>query len=304
MGTVANIKVEPVNAQWGEDVMQVEKITCVADVSSSLNSKYFNFYTTGGVHHYAWFDVGSAGTDPTISGATGHEVDISANATANEVASALQAILDAVTGFDASVSASEVTLTATTAGYAKPAHEGAAATGFSFSTDVYGDAAVDLGYCDGNIEATHEEQYVDVTAHQTGTQVLSQIHTGNSVTVTLNLKESTINQIRKILTAEGNTLIPDGTGLTSSEVMGYGTDRQFKQTLGRARKLILHPTVLPASNKSRDLTCWKAFPKLSGLSFSGDSILLLPVEFMVYPDYTKAPQVNMCVIGDSTQTLT
>lgn len=304
MGTVANQKVEPVNVTWGEDVMQQEKITCVADVSSSLNSKYFVFYTTGGTKHYAWIDVGNTGSDPAVSGGTGHEVDISANATAAAVASAMQAVLTAVTGFDATVDGAVITLTATSAGYAKPAHDGAAATGFSFEVDYYGDSAVDLGFCDGNIEPNHEEQYVDVTSHQTGTQVMSQIHTGNTMSITINLKETTVNQIRKILIAEGDSLIPDGTGVSSTEVMGYGTSRQFKQTLGRAKKLVLHPTVLASGNVSRDLTFWKAFPKLPSWNYSGEEILMLPVEFMIYPDYTKDARVRMCAFGDASQTLT
>jgi hypothetical protein len=230
-------------------------------------------------------------------------VAIAANATAAAVATALAAVLTAVSGFDATADGAVVTLTATAAGYAKPAHEGVG-TGFTFEVNNYGDAAIDLGFCDGNIEQSHEENYVDVTSHQTGSQIMSQIHTGNTVGLTLSLKESAVSQLRKVLLAEGDSLIPDGTGVSSTEVMGYGTSRQFKQTLGRARKLKLHPTVLASGNLSRDLTFWKAFPKLSGLSFSGEEILLIPVEFMVYPDYTKDSKINMCVFGDSTQTLT
>jgi len=304
MGTVSNIKVEPVNVSFGEDVMQVEKITCVADVASSLNSKYFVFYTTGGTKNYAWFDVNSAGVDPAVSGGTGYEVNLGVADSATAVATALAAVLTAVAGFDATSDGAVVTLTATTAGYAKPAHEGAAATGFQFETLVYGDTAVDLGYCDGNIEPSHEENMVDVTAHQTGSQVLSQIHTGNKVGVTITLKETSVSQLRKILLAEGNSLIPDGTGVSSTEVMGFGTAQQYKQTLGRARKLKLHPVVLASSNLSRDLTFWKAFPKLPSINYSGEDIQVLPVEFMIYPDYTKDSRINMCVFGDSTQTLT
>lgn len=303
MGTVSNIKVEPVNVTFGEDVMQVEQITCRADASSDLNNDYFVFYTTGGTKHYAWFNVAAGGSDPSISGGTANAVAISANATAAAVATALAAVLTAISGFDATADGAVVTLTATSAGYAKPAHEGVG-TGFTFETSVYGDAAVDLGFCDGNIEYSHEENYVDVTSHQTGSQIMSQIHTGNVVGISLSLKETAVSQLRKIITAEGNTLIPDGTGVSSTEVMGYGTAQQFKQTLGRARKLKLHPTVLASGNLSRDLTFWKAFPKLSSLNYSGEEIMVVPVEFMIYPDYTKDSRINMSVFGDSTQTLT
>lgn len=304
MGTLANQKVEPMNVTWGESVMQSENITCVADVSSSLNNKYFLFYTTGGTKNYAWFNVGGAGSDPAVSGGTANAVAISANATAATVATALAAVLTAVTGFDATADGAVVTLVATTAGYAKPAHEGAAATGFTFEVNQYGDSAVDLGYCDGDISVSHEENVVDLTSHQTGSQVMGHIQTGNTVSVALSLKESAVSQLRKIILAEGDSLIPDGTGVSSTEVFGYGSSRQFKQNFGRARKLVLHPTVLPASNLSRDLSFWKAFPKLNEIVFSGENVLMMPIEFAIYPDYTKDSRINMMVYGDSTQTLT
>lgn len=302
-GSVANQKVEPMTATYGEAVMQSENITCVADVTSSLNNKYFLFYTPAGVKHYAWFNTG-AGVDPAVSGGTAHSVSISAGATAATVASALQAVLDVVTGFDCSVDGAVLTLTATTAGYAKHAHEGGGATGFTFEVNYYGDSAVDLGQCDGDITVTHEEKLVDITSHQTGSQVLSHISTGNKMSVTLSLKETSVNQLRKIFLGEGDSVMPDGTDVGSTEVFGFGTSRQFKQTIGRARKLVLHPVTLPASNNSRDITIWKAFPKFKDIKFSGESVLMVPVEFEVYPDYTIAGEVRMSAYGDGTQTLT
>lgn len=304
-GTVTNQKVEPMSVTFGESVMQSELITCVADVSSSLNNKYFMFYTTGGTKNYIWYNVGAAGTDPAVSGGTANVVALSANATAAAVATATAAVLTAVSGFDCTSDGAVMTLVATTAGYAKPAHEGAAATGFSFEVNYYGDVAVDLGYTDGDIELGHEENMVDLTAHQTGSQVLGHIATGNSMTLSINLKESSVSQLRKVLaTGEGDSLIPDGTGVSSTEVYGWGTSRQFRQTQPRARKLVLHPIALPASNMSRDVTIWKAFPKVSSLTYSGENVLMIPVEFAIYPDYTKDSRISMAVFGDGSQTLT
>lgn len=301
--TVDNIKLEPMKVTFGEDVMQSENITCVADSSSSLNNKYFIFYTPGGTKHYAWLDTGT-GVDPAVSGGTGHQVTISANATAAAVATALAAVLTAISGFDATADGAVVNLVGTSAGYAKPAHEGAAATGFSFQVVKYGSSSAEVGYTDGDIEIAQETTYVDVVAHQSGSEVNSQIPTGSAISVTINLKETTVNQLRKVLLGEGNSLIPDGTGVSSTEVMGKGTAQQFIQTFARAQKLVLHPVVLPSSNLSRDYTFWKAFPKISSLSFSGENIQVIPVEFMIYPDYTKDSRINKMCIGDGTQTLT
>jgi hypothetical protein len=302
-GSVGNQKVEPMQVSFGESVMQSELITCVADVAGSLNSKYFVFYTTGGVKNYAWYNINAAGVDPAVSGGTGHEIAGATGATAAAIATASAAVLTDVTGFDCTADGAVLNLVATTAGYAKPAHEGAAATGFSFEVVKYGDVAVDLGYCDGDITVTHEEKLIDLTAHQTGTEVLGHISTGNMIGISVSLKESSVSQLRKMMLAEGDSMIPDGTGVSSTEVFGYGTSRQFKQTMDRARKLVLHPIALPAANLSRDVTIWKAFPKLKELKFSGENILVIPVEFAVYADYTKDSKINKCVYGDSTQTL-
>lgn len=304
-GNVANQKIEPLMVTWGEDVNQSERITCIADVAASLNSQYFVFYDIAGTKRYCWFNVGGTGVDPALAGATGHVVAISSGATASAVASAAQAVLDAVTGHDCTVDGAVLTLLKTAPGYAKPAHDGAADTGFSFEVNYYGDTAVDLGYCDGDIEVSHEENYVDLTAHQTGSMVLGGISTGSTVSVTVSLKETAVNQLRKILaTAEGDVMLPDGTGASATEVLGWGTSRQFKSNLERCRKLVLHPIVLPDSNKSRDVTAWKAFPKIGALTYSGENILMIPVEFAIYPDYSKQDKVRLLVFGDSSQTLT
>lgn len=304
-GSVSNEKIEPMMATFGENVMQSENITCVADVSSSLNNKYFLVYNAAGTKFYVWYNVGAAGTDPLVSGGTAAPVAISANATATTVATATAAIVTALSGLDCTSDGAVCTVVNTSAGYAKPSHEGAAATGFTFEVNYYGDTAVDLGYTDGDIEVSHESNYVDLTAHQTGTQVVGHIGTGVSVGITLNLKESAVSQLRKVLaTGEGDSLIADGTGVSATEVFGWGTSRMFKQTFARARKLVLHPIALPASNMSRDLTIWKAFPKVTGLTFSGENVMMIPVEFNVYPDYTKDSKINMVCYGDGSQTLT
>lgn len=257
-----NIKIEPVVVNWGESVFQNETITCVADVASSLNNKYFVFYTAAGVKNYAWFDVNSAGTDPAVSGGTGHEINIAVGATASAVASAAQAVLTAVTGFDCTVSANVLTLTTTVAGRAKPAHDGAAPTGFDFVVDNYGDVAADVGYTDGAIEMSFEQNMVDIVANQTGSEILSHINTGNNLSVTVVFKETSYNQLRKIFGDIGDSLVPDGTGVSSTEVFGFGTSRQFKQTFSRAKKLVFHPKVLASNDYSRDWCFWKAMAKI------------------------------------------
>lgn len=300
MGSVQNIKIEPMNATWGENVAQVQKITCVA--STSLNSQYFVFYDVDGTKRYAWFDVNSTGVDPAVPSGTGAEVDLAdANQTAAQVATALAAVLEALAGYTASADGAVVTLTHVANGAAKPAHDGAADTGFSFEVEVYGDIAADIGYVDGSIELALEDQNVDVTTHQTGSEILSHINTGKNVTLTLNFKETSASNLRKLLSEQGGTALPAGTGVGATQAFGWGSDRRFKQTIGRAKKLVLHPAVLPASNYSRDFCFWNAYAMLESLSFSGEEILTVPCSFMVYEDSAKPAAINKFMYGDHTQ---
>lgn len=300
--TIENIKIEPMKVTFGEDNAQIEKITCIADVSSSLNSQYFVMYEPDNTKHYFWYSTG-AGVDPALSGATGHQITISANNSASAVASATQAVIDGLADFICTVDQAVLTVTQAANGYAKPSHDGAADTGFTFEVLEYGSSAAEVGFTDGDIEISQETSYVDVTSHQTGSEVNSQISTGSSMSVTINFKETTMEQLKKILLAEGDSKIPDGSG-SGAEVFGKGTAQQFKQTFARAQKLLLHPVVLASSDLRRDITFWKAFPKVNSLTYSGENIFTIPVEFMIYPDYSKDPKINKMVFGDSTQTLT
>ena len=98
---IQNIKINPMLVTFGKDVYQVQTITCVADVASSLQNKYFLFTDSAGAKRYAWFNVGGLGVDPAPAGGwTSHPVAITANTSATGVATALAAVLTAVTGFD------------------------------------------------------------------------------------------------------------------------------------------------------------------------------------------------------------
>lgn len=119
---------------------EVFTVTTVADVSSSLNNKYFLFETisSAGVKtpRYAWFNVGGAGVDPGVSGRTGHAVAFTANSTADQVASAIQAVLTAVADLGATVLTNVVTATSDNFGNVEDATAGN--SGFTLLTTVQG----------------------------------------------------------------------------------------------------------------------------------------------------------------------
>ena len=113
---------------------QVTEIRAVSDSSGSLNSKYFfiNGITADSTkdvgfkitEYYVWIDVSSGGSDPSISGKTGVEVDISTNDSAATVATAVQNALDGLSDFaGASVSSGVLQVTNANKGAATEASD-------------------------------------------------------------------------------------------------------------------------------------------------------------------------------------
>lgn len=157
----------------------------------------------------------------------------------------------------------------------------------------------DLGFCDGDIEISFEEQGVEVTAHQEGANVLSQIRTGKSMEVTVTLKETSVAQLKALFAAGGASLTPAGVGAT--EVSGWGSSQDFTPMTDDAKKLVLHPVVLDAADKARDFAFWKAYPMLESINFSGENPSVVPVTFKVFPDLAKPAAIRLFVQGDHTQ---
>jgi hypothetical protein len=63
----------------------------------------------------------------------------------------------------------------------------------------------DLGFTDGDIEVSMEEQGTEITAHQEGTNVLDMIRTGKMVELSLTLKETTVAKVAALLAHGGGT---------------------------------------------------------------------------------------------------
>ncbi len=301
MGTLSNIKIEPMNCTWGEEVSQIETITCVADVADSLDGNYFFIYSTAGVKHHVWFNTsGGAATDPAPGGSTAQVVAITTGATAAAVATALEVVLEAIAGLTCTVSDNVVTVTHDAAGYIQPAFD--VDSGFSFGVTTAGDNAVDVGYIDGDIEVSTAEDLVDVTSEQNGTNVLSQIRTGKQVELVLNLQESSVAQMKRVLRQGGGAFTP--VGANGTEVVGWGQSSDFSQTILQAKKLVLHPVVLGSSDKSRDMTFQLAYPMLETLTFSGENKFVIPVTFKCYPKTSLNSRVQYFAFGDGSQTMT
>lgn len=160
--------------------------------------------------------------------------------------------------------------------------------------------ATDLGFTEGDIEVSLSENLVDITSHQTGSDVLGQFRTGKNVEVSITFKETTRAKLEQLLVAGGGTHTP-GAG---TEVSGWGTSKQFLSTISDADVLTLHPLTKASGDKSEDYTFWLAYPMLESIALSAENPTTVSVTFKCYRDDTKQAAINFFCKGDGSQTLT
>ena len=158
-------------------------------------------------------------------------------------------------------------------------------------------SASSLGLTEGDIEITFTEDIVDVTGHQEGTNVLSGIRTGKRAEVSITLKETNLALVKYKLQQSGQSITASG-GATS--VVGWGSGRDFTQVLTEAAALKFHPVTNASGDYSEDITFWKAYPKPDSFVFSGENPSTLSIEFLIYPDTSKANSARLGVIGNAT----
>lgn len=296
-----NIKIDPQDVYIGEDKNQIQTIKCLGDVSSSLQNKYFTFHDESGNKHAAWFNVATLGVAPTISGHTLHAVAIGTNDSSFAVAAALQGILNAVSGFTASVSGALVTLAVTADGYAIPAADSYVSgnkTNFTFKVSQVGQLETIVGCLDGNIELSgFENEIEEIKCHQTGGTVQAEVIKGyGKPELSLTLKETNKATIQEVFKYAGmNSILVPGAG--NEEVFGYGP-----ANLGGANplfKIRMHPRRLPSTDFSEDMHIWKASLNLDTFTWSGEEFSSIPMNWSIYPDESKPKQIQFFMIGDA-----
>lgn len=290
-----NIRIEPCDVNWEEFEQTVVK--CIADVAGSLGGTYFTLQAgNNGTEYYVWFNTG-ASVDPAPAGKTGIEVTINANDSAAAVATALKNAVDAESDFSAVLEddVTEVYITNAAAGDAEKTAD--VDTGFTIEQCAEG-GSIYLGLLDGDISVDVEESSTEVFAHQTGQSLLADLRTGVTATVGLTLKESDLEKLKEMFArTAGGTFTPGG----GTELFGWGDGKVGTNTLVQARKLTLHPVALATSDKSRDLSFWKAYAKPSSLVYSGENPNVLSVEFKCYVDQRRPSGINLFAFGDHTQ---
>jgi hypothetical protein len=130
--------------------MAQSDVTCVADVAGSLAGKYFILHTPGDQtpDYFVWYKVGAVGVAPVlgVSNLVGIEVDLTANDTANTVASTTATAIGLAgsgNAYTAVATLAVVRITSKIAGFTDPISESGAtmATGFTFTKNSSGSAA-------------------------------------------------------------------------------------------------------------------------------------------------------------------
>jgi len=290
-----NIKVELMEVKFKQ--VQTDCVQVEADVAGSLDGLYWTF-SSSSTSYYVWYNVDSGSTDP-MPGGTGIEVGISSGDNADSVASAVVAAIDAVSGLASIIDprkSDRVIVKVLEYAAGTPAAAGDV-TGHMF-VSVHLGFSHDFGFTDGDLELTVDQQLLDVTAHQSGTEILTSLVTGLNAELSVALKEISDENLEILIDNTSGGAFTPGSG---TKLQGFGSGQNFSNVLDKAGRLILHPARLPDNDTSEDYCCWLAYPKLDSFTFSGENPQLINVTFRVFRDEFIDEEVNKVAIGDHTQ---
>ena len=296
---VSNIVIEPVDALYGAK----HRSCFTATVATALDTKYFLVSSTT-EDFYVWYDGG--GSDPAVAGKTGIAVPIVGTETAVQVAvltAATVSLLNTTYKLNASVNGDIIVIESALQG--APLSVSAAGTSVFVVAVARQGFSLALGYLDGDVQLGLEEQLFDITAHQTGTQLLGQLRTGVTAgPITLTLKEATVAKLKDLMENGIAVAYTPAQGLAPTSVTAVGAlagSKQFGNVTEDGGSLVLHPTKNTSTDYSGDLCFWLAYPKLNSVTFSGESNKAIEVEFNIFLDESKVNEASMFVYGNHTQ---
>lgn len=296
---VSNIVIEPVDALYGAK----HRSCFTATVATALDTKYFLVSSTV-EDFYVWYDGG--GADPAVAGKTAIPVTIVGTETAVEVAQLTSDAINAANvtlALNASVDGANIIVESALQG--PPLSVSAAGDSTFVVTVVKQGFSLPLGYLEGDVQLGLEEQLFDITAHQTGTQLLGQLRTGVTAgPITLTLKEATVAKLKALMEGGIAVAFTPTEGMTPTEVTAVGAlagSKQFGNVTEDGGTLVLHPTKNLVNDYSGDLCFWLAYPKLNSVTFSGEANKSIEVEFNIFLDESKVNAASVFVYGNHTQ---
>lgn len=291
--SVSNVSVEPVDAFFG-----AQHLVCFDTVDGSgLAGDYIEISTLS-ADYYAWFDDGVA-SDPAPAGKTAIVVAITGSESAVAIAGLIATAVDAVSGFNSVALSGQAKVLVETVGLGAPNLAYSGGTSTMVATIVRDGSLLELGLLDGNVEFGLNEELFDITAHQSGPELLGQLRLATSIgPIELTLKEATVLKMKELMEATVAQAYTPAGGTEVTAVGALAGSKQFSNVFSDTRQLVLHPTRLAANDRSGDFCFWAAYPNITNILSSGEEDRKVTVETAIYLDENRVNQASKLVYGD------
>ena len=290
--TSNNINIEGASVAFG-----AESIDCITAAIGLVGGESIHI-SNPTTDYYIWFTVDSTGVDPAPTGRTAIAVALPATYTLAELHTLTIAAVEATGEFLVAVSSDSLSFTIKALEIGVP-NDATADVDTSFTFEIIkAGFGGDLGKLKSAVELSMEIELFDVLANASGSSILDRIVTGNSANISVELLEMTADKWESV--------VGDGFGgkLTSdTQVVGYGSGQINKSAFDVAGKLIIHPTRLDASDRSRDITFPKTAASPSSINFDGTDTQAMTVEFAALVDSSIDSEVDLFFFGDWKQDL-
>lgn len=290
--SVNNVRIVPVNVYWKMEQTETWDFTGLA--KATLYETAFKFWSAlDAAKHYIWFDDNDAAVDPAIAGFTAHAVDVSAAETPAQLATAVAAIVTAITGFDAEAIGNQVRVGRTAVGETTESVD--VDSGIEYALTRRG-RDVDLGLLQGDVETNFAPSNFMLKAHQYGPTPVAAINQGFETleckTMLLETQKAVQKEFYKIY---GGVFTP-GAG---TEIFGAGSAAQGKNMMVEAGRLVLKPVT--ASDDTENVNFMLAIPVPGSLVFSGENPRTLEITWQGFIDRDFDSRANAIAFGDVFQ---
>lgn len=287
-----NIVLEAMDISWGR-----KQATCVTPVAPVGAADHFLISNTI-ADYYVWYDTTGTDVDPAVGGRTGIEVDVSGDNSVNGILTATKTAMEAL-DFWVTLSSDGLSMRIESKGVGAVTAAADVDTTFTIETEKSGIGG-DLGKTEGGVELSMEVTTVDIVSDQTGESLLDKIITAVAASTSMSLLEMTVAKW-KLLVGEG--LGGAFTPAAGTEVVGYGDASVFKSFFDLGGELVMHPSRLAASDRTRDITIPLCVPNPESINFTSTETQKMEVTFEGLLDASKNSNINMFVFGDSSQDL-
>lgn len=282
-----------------------QKTVCVTAPTGEVINDYastdFSIFGADGTEYVVWYNFEANDSFTPVGNQVGIEVPIAQSNTPEQAIAATAAAIDAVAGLCAFVSpTNKLSFIYKIQEYASAADpvDGAsgnfAPTGFEFDTVKEG-YFEDLGATEGDLDISLNPTFLDITCHQTGTQLVGQNLTGIQPEISITFKECRDGVFNRLINqALGGEATVDG-----SVVTGFGTAKNGLNVLTLTSRLILKPVENAEGDFTGSYAFLSALPLVDSILFSGENVSTITATFRAYVDPTaKANETDIIARGD------